>query len=339
MCGIAGIKRMGNEPITVEEICILLCSLEHRGNHATGIAVENNGDIHVCKKDVPAWSFTASDEFKGFVGEHLNDGTNTVLLHTRAATKGAPYKNENNHPMYAGETAVVHNGGIRNDDFIFRNLSLKRSCETDSDIIRAILDKEGLTRKGVRELEKLDGSMAIAAVHPDAPEYVLLARSGNPLIIGTTNFKIYWASEQQAIQKAVRPWTKRFGLWSRASSSGDIVYTAMPDNTAYLMGPEGLDWKQEVKICAQFHAPMYRMHESYFTKTSNWRAERRRQAGKTGEEPKNLSRYAEVDKAAWCALCPSCKKGVTKTNVIKPWRKYKCSNCKASLAALDQKPN
>src|SRR5882762_8324531 len=128
MCGIAGIKRMGTDPITPEEIKILLCSLEHRGSHATGIAIETNGEIAVLKKDVPAWSFTASEACATFLRDFLHDDTNTVLLHTRAATKGAPYKNDNNHPIFRDNVAIVHNGGIRNDDTLFKDMS-ERNCE------------------------------------------------------------------------------------------------------------------------------------------------------------------------------------------------------------------
>jgi len=199
MCGLAGIKRMGIDPITPEEIKILLCSLEHRGSHATGIAIENNGEIAVLKKDVPAWSFTASEACAAFLRDFLHEDTNTVLLHTRAATKGVPYKNDNNHPIFRDNVAIVHNGGIRNDDTLFKDMSLERNCETDSDIIRGILDSNGLTHKGVRELNKMQGSAAIAAVKTGEPGSLFLARSGNPIILGSTETKFYWASELSAI--------------------------------------------------------------------------------------------------------------------------------------------
>ena len=61
MCGIAGIRKFGGTPITGEEIVLLLCSIEHRGQHATGIALENPDGIHVFKAPEPAWKFTKSE--------------------------------------------------------------------------------------------------------------------------------------------------------------------------------------------------------------------------------------------------------------------------------------
>lgn len=318
---------MGDAPITREEAALLLCNLEHRGNHATGIAVDNEGQIAVCKKDVPAWSFVASEEFKDFCKKYLLPTTNTVILHTRAATVGEPWKNENNHPLYGGKIAVVHNGGIQNHNELFRELALDRSCETDSDIIRAILDKEGLTHAGVRRLSRMEGSGAIAAISPEMPGYLFLARSGNPIVLGSTEDKLYFASELQAIQRAVRPWIKRFGLFVRATNTPNLGYNGMPDDSAYLIGPKGLEWHQEIKITTRpFIGVNYRLHDSYNSKTSQWKRDK-----KNAEEKRERER-AETTKVA---LCRSCKTGVAKEDEKESWANLICPKCKKSLSYLE----
>ena len=106
---------------------------------------------------------------------NLEPDTVQVLVHTRAATKGSPRQNVNNHPMYAGSAAVVHNGVISNDDELFKTLKLDRKAETDSDILRAIVDEHGITPEGIEVLGKVKGSAAIACLSPDFPNKMLIS--------------------------------------------------------------------------------------------------------------------------------------------------------------------
>lgn len=273
MCGIAGVRRFGDRPITREEISILLCSLEHRGNHATGIAIVNDGGarISVHKEPTPAWSFVTDAATKGFLDEHLLDTTEMVLLHTRAATVGDPTNNVNNHPIWAGTTAVVHNGGIRNHTTLFSSEGLVRSCETDSDILRAILDRDGFTAKATRTLSKCYGSAAIAAASTAYPGVLALGRSGNPLVTASTEDKLYWASELKSLYKAVRPWERRFGLWMRPKNM-DVLIGEIQDDTLHFIDADGADSSHhELKILTgTFYPPNYRAHETYAEKMKTW---------------------------------------------------------------------
>ncbi len=320
MCGIAGVRRFGDNPITQDEITILLCSLERRGNHATGIAIvdrEGTG-ITVHKMPVPAWSFVRDNATEAFFREHLLEDTSMVLLHTRAATVGSPADNRNNHPMWAGTTAVVHNGGIRNADHLFSSLGLKRSCDTDSDILRAILDKEGFTEKAVRELSKAAGSAAIAAASVNHPGILMLARSGNPLVTAAANDKLYWASEVRALHKAVRPWERKFGLWMRPRHI-EVLYNTLSDDTAYFIQPDGQESSHhEMRILTgQFYAPQYRVHETYASKQLTW-------AGTNKNKDRVFTR------------CRKCGTVQSKASYSE-WSRLECTKCKEGFAYLDQK--
>lgn len=322
MCGIAGVRRFGDTPITREEIQILICSLERRGNHASGMAIVNDEgtSIAVHKMPEPAWSFIKSNATDGFLNEHLREDTNIVLLHTRFATCGTPEDNANNHPIWNGTTAVVHNGGIRNYDSLFKSEHLTPSCATDSDYIRAVFDKEGFEPKAIRLLNKAWGSGAIAAVSTDYPGVLALGRSGNPLIFADFQDKFYFASEMQAIHKAVRPWVKRRGLWMRSRISG-MAYNNMPDNTMYFLGPDGEETKHmELKIATNFTPPIYRSYENYAEKMKTWRVQ--------GSSDRV---YTQCRK---CQLVQSKYQGT-------PWKDLKCGNknCNESFAYLEEKPN
>lgn len=305
MCGIAGIKRYGQEPITLAELEVLICSVEVRGNHAAGIAIQNGTDIVIHKMPVPAWSFIKDASTKAFLADHLCEDTDTVLLHTRFATCGSPMKNDNNHPMFDGKVALVHNGGIRNADTLFNETRLARTAETDSDILRALVAEHGFTAAAARQLSRCAGSAAIAAVSSDYPGHLLLGRSGNPLVIAHANDKLYFASTLGAIQKAVRPWEQHHGLYMRGPAR-NFSYNFMADNTMYIMKPDDTSEHHELKIAVSFTPVKYASHDNYAEKMQVW------QSHKASNRVYTHCRSCGTGNGKWTST---------------PWDKLKCSSC------------
>lgn len=276
MCGIFGMRKFGKTPIDAEQIKTFLCALEERGNHAAGIVLQT-GDVQaILKDDVPAHTFVARKEFDEFLAEHLKPETEIVLGHTRAATKGTPRNNVNNHPLGVGKTAVVHNGTLHNDDRLFQELKLAREGEVDSDVIRAILDEHGLTKKGIEVLKKIEGSAAISAISTQYPGKVLLARSGSPLVFASTKDMLVWASTKSAIHLGMRPYVHRFGFWMRPNRPDVAFCNGWPDS-AWLIGANTLrehpgngykyyspiEWHEEFKTARYYTPPVYRMAEKW----------------------------------------------------------------------------
>lgn len=339
MCGIAGVRRFGDAPITHEEIISLLCSIEHRGRDATGVALQgNDGHIEVFKAPIPAWNFVRSDEFKAWIDEQLAKEPIIALLHTRAATTGNPENNENNHPIHWGDTAIVHNGMINNHAFIFNSGSYERKCETDSDIIRAIVDKHGFDEKGLRELCKLSGSAAIACISQKTPGRLLLARSGSPLVCGCSSKddgKMYWASEAKCIIGSVTPMIKRNGVFFREPGV-KISVTSMPDNTAWLFGEKDLELHHQFNTCVHYTAPDYSGNrESYHGKKKRWTREKKQEASRERV-------LVELREDGWqkgaprgsIMLCPSKKCGIQIVNTQGvPWEWLVCPDCETPLGA------
>lgn len=351
MCGIAGVRRFGKTPITGEELILLLCSIEHRGQHATGVALENPDGIRVFKAATPAWLFTKSKAFEEFLEANLTEETTTALLHTRFATTGNPENNENNHPIWDSETAIIHNGMITNHHHLFSAGNYKRSCETDSDIIRAMVSEHGMTEKGVRELNKMAGSAAIACISTKYPGKLLLARSGSPLTFGFTGNgdKLYWASEAHAINKACRPFKHVRGAWVQ-DTKADVSLGSMPDDTAWVFGPDEMEFHHEFRTCTYYRQPDYsKGRESYHTKTRNWKREIKRQTRaescgtgcatshghRGGYTPFALTHPPKAEsnllKGA-VVRCPGCGNGVKNTEG-KPWKDLECPQCKAGMGA------
>lgn len=276
MCGICGVRRFGPQAIDQGMIDILLLNNQSRGAQATGVALQQiDGSIDVFKKDEPAWEVVASKEYKKFMEQSLKADTVTVLGHTRAATKGSPRNNKNNHPVFAGTTAVTHNGILHNDESMFKDLKLERKAEVDSDILRAILDNSGFTTKSLNTMDKLIGSAAFAAVSTKYPGKLLLARSGNPLELAATENFLIWSSETSPIYKALRPYDYRYGFLMRKMSALDYFMIPMNNHSAWLIGdkprPGGdqtwmdnwIDWHQEIHISANFTPHCYKPFEEY----------------------------------------------------------------------------
>ena len=334
MCGIAGVRKFGETPITGEELVLMLCSLEHRGPHATGLALQGPKGVNVLKAAEPAWKFTKGEEFKAFIKKYLTPLTEVALLHTRFATTGSPQENENNHPMFDGKTAVVHNGMISNHDSIFNSEKMTRSCETDSDVLRALIDKYGINEKGLRELDRLTGSAAIASVSEKYPGKLLIARSGSPLTYGFTESqdKLYFASEAQAIHKASRPFYEVRGVWVQDTRS-NISVGSMPDNTAWIFGPESIELHHKFTTCAFYNAPNYgNTRADFHRKTSAWRREQKYKKNKGESHILALPAQSVVDDSLKGAVieCSACG-CVNRNTKGRAWEQLVCHDCSAKL--------
>ncbi len=291
MCGIAGLRRMAKVAIDPWQLRMMVTSLEYRGNDATGMALMmENGAVRWIKNNQPAWQFITSEDYKDWEKDIDWARVRTAIVHTRKATKGSPFKNVNNHPLVVDPgAAVVHNGMISNDDFLFKEMVLERGAETDSDIIRAIVQRHGLNRDSIHHLNKLCGSVAAACLHPDFKDKVMLLRSGSPLILAATKDYLAWASDKRTLHRITKIWRTVWGLpmyWH----APDLHFLPMPNNSAYLIGPEGMEWHDKFSASNYGDGRGNNYHvysENYLKKQAELRA-------KTQREEEEKKRKAEV---------------------------------------------
>lgn len=239
---------MANRPIEKYQITMMANGLQYRGNDATGVAVMyEDGTTNWIKNNQPAWVFTASNEYNTWCKRAIEErrDAKTVLVHTRKATKGTPFKLENNHPLVGEDKAgiIIHNGMISNDDELFTQRGWKRYAETDSDIIRAILDDHGGIDEGVIEaMCQLRGFAAVAAIHPATPNKLLLLRDSNPLMVGGTEDFFCFASDKKVITQVCTPWVRRFGIPMRVHAP-DIAFVPMSDESGWIVDmTKGLEY-------------------------------------------------------------------------------------------------
>ena len=183
MCGIVAVAaRRDCSGILLEG----LRRLEYRGYDSAGFAlIDRAGSLssHKCLGRVAALEEAqrASPKQGG-----------TGIAHTRWATHGEPSV-VNAHPHIINDRiAVVHNGIIENYTVLREALSSKgRECvsATDTEVVAQLIESavaEGLSLLPALQsvLPLLEGAYALALLDRDAPDTIVVARQGSPLVLG-----------------------------------------------------------------------------------------------------------------------------------------------------------
>jgi glucosamine--fructose-6-phosphate aminotransferase (isomerizing) len=194
MCGIVGyIGAQGAAGILVEG----LKSLEYRGYDSAGIALApGQGEFRITRASGKLANLAAKVD--------LGDPTRTGIGHTRWATHGRPTE-ENAHPHSSpdGKVVAVHNGIFEN--FLELRAELKAAgqsfrTETDTECFPVMLAELLKTVPDFREafrqaVARMQGIYAIACLHADQPDRILVARSGPPLVLGLGEGETFIASD------------------------------------------------------------------------------------------------------------------------------------------------
>lgn len=200
MCGIAGFSLSKREKVNATKLSsALLLAIEERGQHATGVAWNNQTDnkVWVQKTAIAATEFVRENQ--------LDKLTRTAILHTRWATKGDVKNNKNNHPIDVRGLVGVHNGVIYNDDELFNRIGAeKRIAEVDSEAIFAnILHGVGEIED---KLQDVKGSAAVAWLNSKDGRVLHLSRiSSSPVVIGISEKgSVLFASTEKAVRKGAK---------------------------------------------------------------------------------------------------------------------------------------
>ncbi len=195
MCGIVGyVGRQDAVPVLLEG----LARLEYRGYDSAGIAVVRNGTLRVHKRagKVRDLSSTLPKRLTGQVG----------IAHTRWATHGQPTDaNAHPHVDMDGRIAVVHNGMIEDSAMLRERLRAEGvvfSSETDTELLAHLIAREDaadLEEAVRRALRRVHGAYGIAVLDAAAPDRIVLARNGSPVLIGIGDHQMLCASDMAAL--------------------------------------------------------------------------------------------------------------------------------------------
>lgn len=198
MCGIVGaVSKRNIVPILVEG----LRRLEYRGYDSCGLAIVNaQGEL------LRARTTARVSE----LGEQAHSiSGNRGIAHTRWATHGKP-DTANAHPHFSGDlVGIVHNGIIENYEVLRAELikdGYQFLSETDTEVIAHLVHKaytsgfKGDLPNAVRSiLPRLHGAYAIAVIAKDAPDLLVGARAGSPLVVAFGREENFLASDALAV--------------------------------------------------------------------------------------------------------------------------------------------
>ena len=125
--------------------------------------------------------------------------------HTRWATHGEPSET-NAHPHQAGDIYLVHNGIIENYKELKATLTEHEfKSETDTEVLAALVESfyqggaHPLVNAVVQALKLVKGTYGIAVVSTKAPDEIVVARAGSPLVIGVGHDETLIASDASAL--------------------------------------------------------------------------------------------------------------------------------------------
>ncbi len=195
MCGIVGYIGKGSaDDILLDG----LKRLEYRGYDSAGLA------IHTGKK---IQSIKAVGKVAALEKKMLTRATqgHCGIAHTRWATHGSPSV-KNAHPHTAGKITLVHNGIIENYaplKKMLRNAGHHFVSDTDSEVLAHLIEEENKTEDFASAvllaLKHIRGTYALAVMHADEPEKLIVVRQSSPLVIGVARDAFIVASDASAI--------------------------------------------------------------------------------------------------------------------------------------------
>ena len=195
MCGIVAYTGCKEAyPILIKG----LKRLEYRGYDSAGVALLQQDGIalYKCRGRVADLDEMCANK---------NVSAHTGIGHTRWATHGEP-NTENAHPHLSadGKIALIHNGIIENylvlkQELISRGYTFKSGTDTEVlvHLVEDIFKKEDVTlEEAVRiALSGVVGTYALAILHADAPNQLILAKKGSPLLIGVGDNEFFIGSD------------------------------------------------------------------------------------------------------------------------------------------------
>jgi len=199
MCGIIGAASSRN----VGKLLVQgLHKMEYRGYDSAGIALHQKDSIFNLRT---LGKVSLLED--GMIEERPK--SKLGIAHTRWATHGKPSK-ENAHPhASSGEVHIVHNGIIENylelRDQLTAN-GYEFTSETDSEVIAHLLHKHLQSSNDLLDavheaIKELNGAYAIAAIHINDKDRIVVARNKSPLLIGVGLEENFAASDPLALSQ------------------------------------------------------------------------------------------------------------------------------------------
>jgi asparagine synthetase B (glutamine-hydrolysing) len=222
MCGIFGVvygrdAHIGPDFAGAVIETLFRCS-EARGKEAAGLAVYDGQAINVLKQAGSVDQFLANPKYREIIDNALavwsaahQQGADTALAitgHSRLVTNGAQTEGDNNQPVVAGGSVMIHNGIIVNERELWeRNPDLQRHAEVDTEVLANLLRKHFDASRDIvwaarRTFSEIEGAASVACFLDDAQNLLLATNTGS-LFYAANERKTFlvFASERFILQR------------------------------------------------------------------------------------------------------------------------------------------
>jgi glucosamine--fructose-6-phosphate aminotransferase (isomerizing) len=188
MCGIFGI--IAPQKINRQDLKLLVKQSQQRGRDSSGLIFIKDDRYQIYRADYNI------DKLLNRVKPY---NSSIVLGHSRLITNGL----SDNQPVVRDNIFVLHNGIIVNDEEIWKDLTIERKYQIDSEVIAGIaLDhfKNGSSINDLADviMKKCKGVVSCALVMPDMGKIMLISNNGS-LYLGIKEGATYFASENYAL--------------------------------------------------------------------------------------------------------------------------------------------
>ncbi|MEX0877379.1 MAG: glutamine--fructose-6-phosphate transaminase (isomerizing) [Candidatus Spechtbacterales bacterium] len=201
MCGIIGYIGKQSDPRVGLEA---LKRLEYRGYDSAGMAYYDPGTKKISSEKAVGRVSLLEEKLgaRKLVGAPF-------IFHTRWATHGVPSK-KNAHPHVdcTGDFYIVHNGIVENYRELKQWLNEQDSgthefkSETDTEVLAHLVEyfyKENLLEAVQQTLNMVRGTYGIAVISSRAPDELVAARLGSPLLIGVGQDGYFVSSDPSGV--------------------------------------------------------------------------------------------------------------------------------------------
>ena len=229
MCGIIGY--VGAKPVS--EILINgLKRLEYRGYDSAGVATLDESEFSVRR------AVGRVDALASLIEEEPVSGS-IGIAHTRWATHGQPtHSNAHPHLDASGRIAIVHNGIIENYNSIrtfLEDQGIEFQSDTDTESLAQLIGFFYAQTNDVLEsvrhaLREVVGSFGVIVLCQDAPNTLIAARRGSPLIVGIGTEEFFVSSDASSL----------------VPHTSQVVY--MDDNELVCLGPQGMQARWSLRM-------------------------------------------------------------------------------------------
>jgi len=190
MCGIFGtITEFG---LNKKNINVLAMHSRQRGRDSSGLVFNGDNKYIISRADY---------DIKRLLSKEKWQKSNLIMGHSRLVTNGML----DNQPVFRDNIFLLHNGIIVNEDEVWKNTTVNRKYEIDSETIIAVtiahLEKNNSLETLAKEiLAKCKGTISAFLALPKRGKALLFSNNGS-LYTGYIGNDLYFASENYPLKQ------------------------------------------------------------------------------------------------------------------------------------------